>query len=279
MTDAPGTTKFDLDTSCSQSAPECFTGTIADGWSTGRGPNGGYIGACLLRALTQRVDSPNRHVRSLTIHYLAPPKLGSYTIVTSIEKAGRSATFATGHMYQDQKIVAKAIGAFISAQPGPEFQDALAPNLPPPQECEVAIRPAPLVALQERFHSLWAIGERPFSRGKQAHSGGWIRLSEDRPTDSLLLLAYADGWLPAVFSKLDGRFATPTVDLSIHFRAQSDPIEIADDAYCMVQFRTRMASGGFIEEDGEIFSPDGTLLAQSRQLALLAPLGDDQPGR
>jgi hypothetical protein len=35
-----------------------------------------------------------------------------------------------------------------------------------------------------------------------------------------------------------------------------------------VAFRTRTAREGFLEEDGEIWSADGTLLAQSRQLAI-----------
>ena len=34
------------------------------------------------------------------------------------------------------------------------------------------------------------------------------------------------------------------------------------------RFSTRTARDGFLEEDGEIYSRDGRLLAQSRQLAL-----------
>jgi hypothetical protein len=37
-------------------------------------------------------------------------------------------------------------------------------------------------------------------------------------------------------------------------------------------YRSTAAQGGLVEEDATLFHPDGTLLAQSRQLALLAPV-------
>ena len=61
--------------------------------------------------------------------------------------------------------------------------------------------------------------------------------------------------------------ASPTVDLTIHFR--QTPGAARSDDYALAVFRTRRAHEGFLEEDGEIWSRDGELLAQSRQLALI----------
>jgi acyl-CoA thioesterase len=36
-----------------------------------------------------------------------------------------------------------------------------------------------------------------------------------------------------------------------------------------VRFESRLAAGGLWEEDGEVWSRDGRLLAQSRQLAMI----------
>jgi hypothetical protein len=37
------------------------------------------------------------------------------------------------------------------------------------------------------------------------------------------------------------------------------------------RYLSRSAIDGLIDEDGQVFLPDGTLLAQSRQLALFTP--------
>ncbi len=97
--------------------------------------------------------------------------------------------------------------------------------------------------------------------------GGWIRVPGARPVDHVSLAAFADAFPPAVFPLLRGRVAgAPTIDLTIHFRA---PIPERGAGWVLGAFRSRRAAGGFFEEDGELWSEDGTLLVQSRQLAML----------
>jgi acyl-CoA thioesterase len=84
--------------------------------------------------------------------------------------------------------------------------------------------------------------------------------------DQTLLVAVTDAWMPPVFSRLPERTPVPTVDLTVHVRAALAPVE-AD--WLLVVFRSRLGAAGFVDEDGEVWSRDGRLLAQSRQLAML----------
>jgi hypothetical protein len=66
--------------------------------------------------------------------------------------------------------------------------------------------------------------------------------------------------------------ALPTIDLTVHFRAP-DAAAAVDGEPVLAVFRSSTAADGFFEEDGEIWSRDGVLLAHSRQLALLVDGG------
>jgi acyl-CoA thioesterase len=90
--------------------------------------------------------------------------------------------------------------------------------------------------------------------------------------DALAVAAFTDAFPPAVFSRLrDPALAggVPTIDLTIHFRSALPVLEARPDGWLLAVFQSRMARGGFVEEDGEIWTRDGVLIAQSRQLALL----------
>jgi len=268
-------TRFDDDTAVVDRGGGVYEGRIDRGWWIVRGPNGGYVAAILLRAMTAAAGDDGRPARSLTVHYTAPPAEGAVRIATSIERAGGSLTTVSARMEQDGKLLALALGAFSRSRPGPTFADLGPPTVPPATSIEPMVPGPPAPVITERFVSRLAIGRTPFSgqtSTEMAETGGWLQLAEPQMVDPIVAAAYMDAWVPAIFSRSGGFVAVPTVDLTVHFRAALPLASArADDAY-LVRFRTTTAADGFIEEDGELWSPDGVLVAQSRQLALmLAP--------
>ena len=115
------------------------------------------------------------------------------------------------------------------------------------------------LVMQHRF------GDPPFTRSERGETGGWLGLLEERPIDALTIAICADAWFPAPWPRLSELAPAPTIDLTIHFRA---PLP-RPDSLLLGRFRSRLVRDGFFEEDGELWTPDGTLVAHSRQLGLL----------
>jgi acyl-CoA thioesterase len=267
------TARFDLDTSVTTVAPGVLEGRIDPGWWIERGPNGGYVAAVFLRALSTVVADDARTPRSLTVHYLSPPGEGPVRIEATVERAGRMLTFVTGRMRQGDRLLASAQAAFAPPLPGIEFNDLQPPDVAPPGALPVLDRLAdgPPMPMRDRYEQRWAIGAPPFSGATQAVAGGWIRLNPSegaRTVDHVLVAALTDAWMPPIFTRVDARMGVPTIDLTVHFRA---PLPGDEAGWFLVLFRSQMAADGFVEEDGEVWSADGRLLAHSRQLAVLLP--------
>ena len=261
--------RFDSDTAVWPGGGSGFETRVDPGWWVVAGPNGGYVAALLLRALALAQGDPARSPRSLTIHYVSPPAAGAGAIETRVERSGRSLTSVSGRLVQDGKLRALALAAFSTEREGPEFSEARMPEVLPPERCALLEKRIPI---HDRYEQRWAIGSPPFSGGEHALGGGWIRFPEPRTPDALAVAAFSDAFPPAVFSRLrDTTLAggVPTIDLTIHFRTALPLPALAPDAWLLAVFTSRTARGGFVEEDGEIWTRDGLLFAQSRQLALL----------
>ena len=261
--------RFQRDTAVEARAPGQFAARIDRAWWIVRGPNGGYVAAILLRAMMAELADAARTPRSLTVHFTSPPVEGPVTIDVTCERAGRSLTTLQARMLQDGKLRALAIGAFSLGRSGPVFAHAPMPEVAPPEACP-SIGDESVVALRGQFDSRLAVGPGPGETSPAATTGGWMRLREEPHLDFPLLAALTDAWPPAVFSLgRDGFLAgVPTVDLTVHFRS---PLPEGEDptAHVLGVFRSRHADDGFVEEDGEIWSRGGVLLAQSRQLGVV----------
>jgi len=264
-------TRFDTDTAVTMIEPGRYSAVLDEGWWITSGPNGGYLAAVLMNALTHAVDDAARTCRSFTVHYLSRAVAGPVIVEVVVERSGRSMTSLSARLVQAERTIATVLAAFSTSRPGPEFLDAVMPEVAPPEELELpvfdsSLPPTAIPTMVHRYDQRWAVGHRPFSGGEVGHIGGWIRLAEMRPVDDALLAAYTDAWMPAMFSRVAGAWGITTVDLTVHLR--STPPSGYDD-WCLVHFRSVMSADGFCEEDGEIWTRDGQLLAQSRQLAAI----------
>jgi acyl-CoA thioesterase len=212
------------------------------------------------------LDDPARPPRSLTVHFVDAPQAGPVDVAVTVERAGRSSSVLSLRLEQDGRPIALALAGAAAWREGePEWADLAMPAAPPPEDCPEVPRVDGAPRFQERFDLRWVEGGMPGHPSETARHLAWMRLKEGGPLDHLAVTAMSDGWMPAAFSKL-GRFAiVPTFDLTIHFRA---PLPL-DDVPLLGRFRSRLVRDGFFDEDGELWTPDGKLVAQSRQLGLL----------
>lgn len=263
-------TAFEQDTAAAPLGEGRYAITLSDRWWVGRGPNGGYVAALMLRAMTGEVasldESPSLPPRSLTVHFLLRPEAGPAEIEVTLEHAGRATCFLSARMVQDGEIKAKAMAVFSGERDGPSFDNSSMPQVPPPEELDEWDTEQAPVAVFGRYRAMMIKG-LPGEAGDRAETMGWIRLRDEQPVDPVLAAAVLDVWYPAPFVVFKEIPFAPTLEYTVHF-----PREIPEPGppdWCLIRLTSEEGTEGHFTEDAELWSRDGRLLAKARQMALL----------
>jgi acyl-CoA thioesterase len=265
-------TKFEDQTAARLVEAGLYETTISKDWWVVRGPHGGYLASILLRALIDTVDDADRSPRSFTVHYAAAPEEGPAQIRTEVVRSGRSLSTLSARLIQGDKTVAVALAAFSTAWSGFDYTDVTMPETLSPEEGFPIHEAEGIPPFLKNFSMLATMGDTPFSGAEHAKLGGWFRLAEPQIADPVVVATLMDAWPPVVFPVATEPLVAPTVDLTIHFRSPLPIDGAAPDDYYLGVFWSHLARDGFFEEDGELWSKDGVLLAQCRQLALTIPV-------
>lgn len=246
-----------------------WIGRIHPGWDIFGIANGGYLMAMAARAMAQR--APGRNLTSISAHFMSPGEPGSVEIVVAPLKVGGSFSTVTSVMRGERPLMT-ATASF--REPERPVSDTViiqssAPDLPPPAQCvrAVASSSGPLPPpFMDKVAVLIHPDDAAALRGERtgiARVRGWFGLLDDESIDPFATILAADAFPPAVFNTNLPLKWTPTVEMTIHVR-DSGP-----RPWLRCQFRTRFVTGGYLEEDGEMWDEEGNLVAQSRQLALV----------
>jgi acyl-CoA thioesterase len=258
-----GSFAFDEDTSVS-AADGAFAAMVTGRWAgTGGAVNGGYLLAICTRALGLVMPFPDPVV--ISGFFLRPGTVGPGSVRTSVVRRGRTTAFGEAVLTQGAKDVVRLAAAFarLGAVDGPVFVEGTPPALPPPSECVgVPVESFAVASIAERVE--FRSAELPgWFRGQptgRPSSEFWMRFADGREADLLALPLLVDSTAPSV---LELGANSTTVQLTVHLRARPAPGWLACRA------TTRFVSGGYHEEDFEVWDSAGTMVAQSRQLALI----------
>jgi acyl-coenzyme A thioesterase PaaI-like protein len=244
---------------------------VVPGGPSGAAPpavNGGALLATLLRAVLD--CSPLPHPVATSAHFLRVPQLAPVQVRVSWLKQGKTAATARASLLQDGAIVVEAT-VTTGALGGPEALDwtGLPPAFPDIADCVdlgnwrgtlaadgLAGYAAQVRVLLDPDTTGWRTGQP----SGQPEMRGYFTLRQPRDPDAYLLALAVDCLPPTVFG-LGATGWAPTVELTWHMRAVPGPGPLRVAARC------RHVSGGWFDEESEVWDAAGRLVAQSRQLA------------
>ncbi|MCU1389201.1 MAG: diacylglycerol kinase [Ilumatobacteraceae bacterium] len=265
----PSTFEFDVATAITPRGDDTYDAEIHAGWDINGNANGGYLLALAVAAMRDASGRPDPV--TVTAHYLAPGRPGPVVIDTDVVKRGRQLTTVTGTMRSGDRDALRLLGSFgdVAAMSG-GFADVVGgpPDLPPIEQC-VARDTSVGVVTVELMRRL-GVHLRPehtaFTRGEKSGRAlieGWFQFADHRPIDTLALMLVVDAFPPPVFNIEMPLGWVPTVEMTVHVRGLPAPGPLA------CRFHTEFIQNGFLQEDSEVWDSAGTLVAQSRQLALV----------
>jgi acyl-CoA thioesterase len=262
---------FDTETLSKQTSDNHWQLTLASDWNIGDNPNGGYLLACLLKAMASQVpDTPDPV--AVTTHYLRPgiPK-ATAGLKIDVVRLGRRTATVTGTMEQQGKPRITCTATFSnldSNNDNQETQPSLSidpPSLPPPEECTArsVLAQAVELPLMNRID----VRIDPQYKEPEGHDSavitGWVRFKDNRPADLLALPLFCDAFPPAVFTLYGAIGWVPTIELSVHARRHPHP------GWIKGAFTVGDLAGKLFIEDGILWDENDQLVARSRQLQMI----------
>lgn len=236
-------------------------------WNTAnQTPNGGYVLALLQHAVLQESAHPD--ALSISITYFRPALPGPADIRVREVRKGRRVSTYDAVLVQADKEVAHAVVSTHDwdATGSVDHTPHAAPVVPRPEACADAseLIPAGMVPILDRY-SYRAPVVAGWLRGEPTgvtESLCWIRAVDERPVDALLAGAMIDAF-PPVTAEI-GHLASATIQLTVHYRRRPETV------WALGHVVTRHVIAGYHDEDVELWDEQGRLIAQGRQLAILA---------
>ncbi|MBW8483836.1 thioesterase family protein [Actinomadura parmotrematis] len=228
--------------------------------------NGGYLMAVLGRAAV--ASSPHEHPVATATTFLRAAAPGRAEITVDTLKAGRTAATARVSLAQGGRTATEALitTGTLDASAEPTYTgERPAPWLPPIEECTEFVPPEGLTGFAAQMDLRYDPATMRWLEGRPTgvpELRAWFRLRDPHGNDAAALALAVDA-LPPVALNAGARGWSPTVELTWHMRAIPAP------GWLALHGSGRLVTGGWFDEEVEVWDSAGRLVAQSRQIARL----------
>ena len=187
----------------------------------------------------------------------------------SCVRQNRSVGFWRGELCQNGRICAHAHIALSVERASTLMQDARFPQVPGPGDVPVYANPRTPVPWLAQY-IFRPVSGLLFSRAETMDSRLWMRDAEPRPLDAAALTAISDTPFPPTWIRWKAQAPVSTVTFSVYYRASAADLAAAGSGYCLLDSRSSLARGGYVDQFTSVWSENGTLLAQTQQLLWFA---------
>jgi len=250
-------------------APNTFTGATHPAYANMVGPFGGTTAAQLLQAAwlhPQRLGEPV----ALTVNFAAPVAEGEIQFLARVARTNRSTQHWIIEAQQSGETVATATAVFALRRETWSAAEAVMPsNLPDPASLSRMPALGP-IRWPQSYDMRFIEGGFPeaFDEQEQDHSRScvWVRDEPERPMDFASLAAMCDSFFPRIYVRRRRRSPIGTVSLTTFFHADSTLLAQVGTRHVLGVAKALNFRHGYFDQTGEIWSPQGQMLASTHQL-------------
>lgn len=234
------------------------------------GPFGGFVSAIFMKAVLSDDRQTGTPV-AVTVNFCGSIADGDFTIQYKLQRGGKYTQHWSLELTQENSV--RATASIVCGTRGDVFehQEARMPDVPPPEACELLPKGA-LLKWIDAFDLRFAKGYpsfvgKAFDEVKESQSIVWMRDNPPRPLDYLSLACLCDTFFLRPL-QMRGTFPLMgTVSLTSHFHATPQELKSVGEDFVLGMVYCKRMNGQFNDQQMEVWSKDGTLLASGGQIA------------
>ena len=239
------------------------------------GPFGGWIGAMLLHAVLCEPEARGDPV-ALQAQFIGPLRQAPFTVRTACIRQNRTTAFWRSEILQtrdDGRAEAVCAHASVTLSDWRDtftLADVRMPVVPP---AETLPPPPPRRTRTPAFIARYdyRMVSGPMLAGADNMSSMlWLRDTPPRTLDATSISALCDAPFPSLWLRRTEPVMITTLVYNIFFRTSGNGLAAAGNRHVLVESACDVGTAGFYDQNSNLWSEDGRLLAQTQQLAWFA---------